>query len=111
MVEEVEKDENYGIRKFIDRELGIEWGFYQVLFGIRFRAGWIGYGHTEIDWCCGTSETSMILALTAFENTLKKWGEDVFSHLLPLSTIKPFHNDAEFMKFIMKAAIKNPVRR
>jgi hypothetical protein len=114
MVEEVEKDENYGIRRFVDRELGIEWGFYQVLFGIRFRAGWIGNGFTEIDWCCGTSETNMIIALTAFENTLKNKGEDVFLHLLPYSNIKPFHNDPEFMKFIMNAALKekdpvNPV--
>jgi hypothetical protein len=80
----------------------------------QIRAGWIGNGFTEIDWCCGTSETSMIIALTAFENTLKNKGEDVFSHLLPHSNIKPFHNDPEFMKFVMEAVLKekdpvNPV--
>jgi hypothetical protein len=106
MFEEVKKDENYNIRKFIDKEANLQWGFYQVIFGIRFRAGWIGNEFTEIDWCCGTSETTMIIALTAFENSLKKWGKDVFLHLLLISKIKPFHNDPEFMEFIMKAALK-----
>ena len=95
---EVETDENYDVKRFVVDSLGIEYGFWRVMFGVRFRAGWKGKSYTEIDWCCGDLPENIMLAQAVFEKAVKNYGSEVFSHLPSLSKVKPFHKDEEFMK-------------
>jgi hypothetical protein len=95
---EVEINENYNIKRFISKEHSIEYGFYRVLFGIRFRAGWEGLGYVEYDWCCGMNEKNLALALTVFERALESHGKNVFTLFPVASKVKPFDKDEEFIQ-------------
>lgn len=103
-IEILEPNENYYQRwKFGN----IEYGFYQVLFGVRFRAGYLGEDFVEYDWCCGTSQTNMFLAKATFEAVMKSvnTAEELFTKFPMCSDIKPFNNDPEFMKKLQYAVL------
>lgn len=80
----------------------IEMGAWPVMFGVRLRAGFIGTGTCEIDWCMGQHEA----VLSAFYHLLKGYietfeqGENPFENLPGTSEVKPVWNDEKFMKRI-----------
>lgn len=80
----------------------VEMGVYPVIFGARIRAGFVGTGVCEIDWCMGNDSG----VATAFYHILKGYietfeqGENPFENLPGLSKVKPVWNDEDFMQQI-----------
>ena len=101
---EIPTNENYDLRAFVTECGRIEYGFYRVMFGIRFRAGYAGEGFLEVDWCCGVKPENLIMSLAVFEKMLSEHDDPkiLFSKLPNCSKIKPFHNDPEFMEILRR---------
>lgn len=96
---ETAPDDGLNIKRFETTDGTIEYGLYQVLFGIRFRAGIKGSMIYNIDWCCGNIPENVSVAFLVFEHRLKQSNtpNEVFDGLPVISVVKPFHNDPEFM--------------
>lgn len=69
-------------------------GIYQVLYGYRIRAGYVGSSTVEIDWCCGDVHAMVVLtyqmALTCLYIGIP------FNELPSYSVKKPWYKDNNF---------------
>lgn len=84
-------DANYLTNRMISGN--IEIGVHRVLFGYRVRAGYIGNGYYDIDYCCGDDPewirrvySAVLTVLTSREET------DAFKGF-PVQNTKPMIND------------------
>lgn len=84
----------------------VEIGIYPVMFGYRVRAGFVNDVAFFVDWCAGDDQTQIELLYAILKNILES-GYDL-RKLPPVSKIKPFYNDAEFLKLI-ESLVVNPL--
>lgn len=73
----------------------IEMGIHRVMYGYRIRAGYVGEGWVNWDWCCG--DNSFLVSLTyGVARTLLTEGVD-FQEVPSHSKVKPWNKDEAFM--------------
>ena len=79
---------------------GAEIGKYRVMFGYRLRAGWVGNEWYELDICCGAVKKTYDDLFTKVK-AIMEWnhakGRNVFASIPPMSQIKPYDKDDEFL--------------
>ena len=82
----------------------IEMGVYRVLYGWRVRAGFIGNGSYNLDWCGGGDWKDVERLYSLCFAVLSNRSESIncFKNLPPFSKIKPFHLDRDFVKVVSK---------
>lgn len=84
----------------------VEIGVWRVLFGLRVRAGYVGAGSCNIDWCCGASPTTLNYIYKLLMNILTARMEEkispgqFFQGIASVSAIKPVNLDQAFMAHI-----------
>ncbi len=75
-------------------------GLYQVMFGIRVRAGVLHDGGCGIDLCCGDDYNDVLMALTVYTKKMDnnyEEGNPILEGLMRQSDPKPYPKDKEFM--------------
>lgn len=88
--------------RYVSDDGKIEVGVYPVMFGVRVRAGYVGLGVCELDWCCGTNRVFLEGLLGALKKHIQANPKNPFEGLPTISQIKPAYNDPDFMKAINK---------
>lgn len=80
-------------------------GVFKVIFGYRIRAGFTKdlFG-CYFDWCAGGdwSNVERLYSIALAILSQREENEDCFLGIPTVSKVKPFFNDTEFMKCIMK---------
>lgn len=84
----------------------VEMGVYRVMFGWRVRAGFVGKMSCALDWCGGGNWTDVerlySLCFSILSN--KQENYQCFDDLPPISMIKPFYLDHDFVKIVGEKA-------
>ena len=78
-------------------------GLYEVMYGIRVRAGKLHDGGCRIDLCCGDDYTDVFMAHGIYKRFMEKnhaEGKPILEGLKTGSDPKPYKNDPDFMKWI-----------
>lgn len=96
--------ENNLYQRVVSEDGKIEMGIYPVMFGYRVRAGYVGNEIYELDWCGGDEQQQLELLYSIMKNILEARGN--FRDIPPVSAIKPFYNDEEFMHKVNMMVIK-----
>ena len=94
-LEAQDDNENNLYQRLVSEDGNIEMGIYLVMFGYRVRAGFVGNGIYELDWCGGDEQTQLELLYSIMKNILEARGN--FRYVPPSSVIKPFFNDHDFV--------------
>jgi len=87
----------------------IELGVYRVLFGYRVRAGYIGNGYCDIDYCCGDDPVMISRVYSAVLTILSNRDEIYAFKDFPIQNSKPMVNDRVCFVNLLKM-MKNDVR-
>jgi hypothetical protein len=82
----------------------IEMGIHPVMFGYRVRAGYVDRMIYEMDWCGGDDQAQLELLYSIAKNILEN--KNSFEGVPPVSMIKPFYKDADFVKQIESLVTK-----
>jgi len=102
---EADDDADTGLTHRRVSECGrVEIGVYQVLFGFRVRAGFVGSPCCELDWCCGSDWVwvqvfySIALGILSKRDVSAECFDEIPCH----SQVKPSYLDAEFVNRLME---------
>lgn len=91
-------------QRLVSSDGNIEMGIYPTIFGYRVRAGYVGNGIYELDWCGGDDQKQVELLYSIMKNILEHKGG--FSGVPSASVIKPFYNDEDFVNKINEMITK-----
>lgn len=96
-------EENLLFQRLVSEDGKIEIAVHPVMFGYRVRAGYVGRGWTEIDWCAGDKHPHVEFLYSVIKNILENKGnfEGVPTH----SNIKPYYKDLEFVDAVVKLTV------
>lgn len=116
---EEEKELFTGFKNRLVSDCGrVEIGLYQVFYGWRVRAGYVGEPTVALDWCAGDDMVIVSYLFNAAVLILSQrdGGDGCFNGIPGSSAIKPFYKDADFMRSLMDlipkadgVETKNPV--
>lgn len=99
---ELKEADDDNVNKFYQRLVSsggdIEMGIYPTIFGYRVRAGYVGSGIYELDWCGGDDQKQVELLYSIMKNILEHKGG--FLGVPSASVIKPFYKDENFVNKI-----------
>ncbi len=98
MTPAVDDLENALYHRHVSQHGNIELGIHPVLFGYRVRAGFIGAGIYELDWCGGDKQSDIELLFTIARRILTD--RINFNGIPKHSKIKPFYKDSEFIDIL-----------
>lgn len=96
------KDNLY--QRLVSEDGKIEMGIHPVMFGYRVRAGYVGIMIYEMDWCGGDDQAQLELLYSIAKNILEN--KNSFEGVPPVSMIKPFYKDTDFVKQIESLVTK-----
>ena len=84
----------------------VEMGVYRVLYGYRVKAGFVGDAGSVLDWCGGGNwkDVERLYSLCKAILERKSESKKCFKGLPPFSLVKPFYNDANFVKLVGEEA-------
>lgn len=91
-------------QRLVSEDGKIEMGIHPVMFGYRVRAGYVGLMIYEMDWCGGDDQTQLELLYSIAKNILEN--KNSFDGVPPISMIKPFYKDDNFVKHIESLVTK-----
>lgn len=103
-LEAEDDNENHLYQRLVSEDGKIEMGIYPVMFGYRVRAGFVGNGIYELDWCGGDDQKQLELLYYIMKNILEYRGS--FTLIPPSSMVKPFYNDEPFVNRINLMVLK-----
>lgn len=86
------------VQRVISEDNKIEIGVLPVIYGFRVRAGYVGAGGCEIDWCCGNLQSMVELGYFVCKKLLSQGCS--FSDMPSSSRIKPFYKDMPFIEWL-----------
>jgi len=81
----------------------VEVGIHPVLFGYRVKAGFVGSGWSEIEWCAGGNAAVVSGLRQACLHILSTRSEhrECFAVIPRMTEVKPFFRDMEFMQWLV----------
>lgn len=92
-------DHNLLYQRIVSEDGKIEIAIHPVIFGYRVRAGYVGDGWVQLDWCGGNDQAQLELLYSIAKNILEHKGN--FEGVPGKSNIKPFYKDFEFVDKIL----------
>lgn len=95
---QAETNENYIYRE-VSENGTVELGVYPVAFGFRIRAGFVGDGWVNMDWCAGDQQHVIEWLFSCAKTILSKRKDNMeaFQGIPECCLIKPFFNDQDFV--------------
>ena len=92
-------------RRVSENEI-VEMGVYRVMFGYRVRAGIVGSPFCHLDWCGGGNwkDVERLYSLCYAILSSREESKKCFDGLPPVSQIKPFYNDFDFVRTLSQQA-------
>jgi len=103
-LEAEDDNQNNLYQRLVSEDGKIEMGIFPVMFGYRIRAGFVGNGMYDLDWCGGDDQKQLELLYSIMKNILEARGN--FRYIPPSSIIKPFFNDHDFVNRINELVSK-----